>query len=249
MQPPRVASILSLQVASALQYLHEQCVVHRDVSPRNILIQGRKAWLIDLGLAVDLKVADAETVKSAGTLGYMAPEALRGAKVHVSGDMWALGIVIYEALFGFSPFLPHELHVPSAVVQFPDPAWGLHASSEAKLALTALLEKDPTRRLSAADLLGEHAWAAPVALAEMEALLVDEYARRAADAREAAAESEETAQAGRRRGLAEWGSEGEGNGVVGPEWLTRVTAAEVREAVGCQSRGCRPLRERAVSIM
>ena len=59
-----------------------------------------KAWLIDLGLAVDLEAQDPATIKVAGTMNYMPPEALRNveptSRLSTAWDMWALGTILYE---------------------------------------------------------------------------------------------------------------------------------------------------------
>jgi aurora kinase len=177
--PESEVRLIGLQVARALEHLHEMRVVHRDLTPRNILVgEGSKAWVIDLGLAVDLEVQDVGQIPLAGTMGYMPPEAQRPGALSSALDLWALGTVLYEALFGFAPFLPHELHLPSAHVQFPDPAWGINASDEVKDVLTSLLSKDPVHRLSAQALL-THAWAAPEAFAAIDALFAQDVAERA----------------------------------------------------------------------
>lgn len=54
-----------------------------------------------------------------GTMGYMPPEAVDRAELSTAQDMWALGTILYEIMFGFSPFLPHELHMPVLAVPFP----------------------------------------------------------------------------------------------------------------------------------
>jgi serine/threonine protein kinase len=182
--PEDECRLISLQVARGLQHLHDMHVVHRDVSPRNILLgEGSKAWLIDLGLAVDMDAQDAGGIEVAGTIGYMPPEAQGtgsgGPHLSAAWDMWALGTILYEMMFGFSPFLPHELYMPTAHVQFPDPSWGLHSSDDLKDVLTALLAKDPAQRLSSGALLS-HTWASSDVLATLDAMFAPEIAARAA---------------------------------------------------------------------
>ncbi len=93
--------------------MHGKGFAHRDVSPRNILVtDSNKAFLIDLGLACHADSAPSPSSAGlAGTLGYVSPEAMKGKQACVASDVWALGCILYEMIYGFSPFLPHE--VPS----------------------------------------------------------------------------------------------------------------------------------------
>mmetsp|Transcript_36826 Transcript_36826/g.54024 ORF Transcript_36826/g.54024 Transcript_36826/m.54024 type:complete len:676 (+) Transcript_36826:231-2258(+) len=176
--PEHQARLICLQVARALEHLHSMRVVHRDVSPRNIMLDhANRAWLIDLGLAVDLDAKHLGTIESAGSLGYMPPEAQRAAPLATPLDMWALGTILYECMFGFSPFLAHELHMPSALVQFPDPDWGLHASEHVKHVMTGLLCKHAPERMSARALL-IHDWADVDTLQRIDTLFAHELAQR-----------------------------------------------------------------------
>ena len=93
---------IAARVASALGYVHERGVVHRDVKPSNILRSSTgEVWLADFGIA---KFDDATTITAPGTtIGtviYMAPEQLDGQRVGPSADIWSLGIVIMECLTG-----------------------------------------------------------------------------------------------------------------------------------------------------
>ena len=184
--PEDEVRLVCVQVARALDHLHSKRLVHRDVSPRNILVEEAtcRAWVIDLGLAVDLEAEEEEgnggegAVGMAGTLGYMPPESLRGQAAGFSGDMWALGTVMYESLFGFSPFLPHELHNQAASVQFPEPEWGLDSSAEARDVMSSLLAMDASRRMHAAELL-THSWVTAAVSAKIDALFAQEAADRA----------------------------------------------------------------------
>src|SRR5579883_3147733 len=93
------------QIASALQYMHDQKLIHRDVKPENLLVcqQGAIA-LSDFGIAV---IAHSERSVSqqdiGGTGTYMAPEQFQG-KPRPASDQYALGIIAYEWLCGFPPF-------------------------------------------------------------------------------------------------------------------------------------------------
>ncbi len=93
-----VASI-GVQIASALEYAHNQGVQHRDVKPSNLLLDTRgTTWITDFGLAkADDQRNITQTGDILGTLRYMPPEAFEG-KVDTRGDIYALGVTLYEIL-------------------------------------------------------------------------------------------------------------------------------------------------------
>jgi len=89
------------QITGALQYAHDQRLVHRDVKPENMLIgEHDEILLSDFGIAV---VASATTYDVIGTPAYMAPEQIEGKPLPAS-DQYALGTVVYEWLCGTYPF-------------------------------------------------------------------------------------------------------------------------------------------------
>jgi eukaryotic-like serine/threonine-protein kinase len=99
------------QVAAALQYAHEEHLVHRDVKPENMLIgQQQELLLSDFGVSVVFQTGRStasttpqQTQGVSGTPCYMAPEQFR-AKPSPASDQYALGIVVYEWLCGIPPF-------------------------------------------------------------------------------------------------------------------------------------------------
>jgi YVTN family beta-propeller protein len=106
LEPPRAVRILE-QVAGALDAAHARGLVHRDVKPSNVLIDGREhVYLADFGLSRYL--GDAATplgpAKSLGTAAYVAPEQIRGEEVDGRADVYALGCLLYECLAGKPPF-------------------------------------------------------------------------------------------------------------------------------------------------
>jgi DNA-binding beta-propeller fold protein YncE/predicted Ser/Thr protein kinase len=108
LEPERAVHLLG-QIAEALDAAHAAGIVHRDVKPHNILIEGKRAYLSDFGLAK----AYAETgpgsgASIVGTVEYMAPEQWRGERVGPAADVYALGCVLYEALTGIVPYARKE---------------------------------------------------------------------------------------------------------------------------------------------
>jgi len=107
--PYAQAAAQLVPIARALQYAHQQKVVHRDVKPENILINDSdQPMLSDFGI---LKLVDLEeshgltgTGKIVGTPAYMSPEQIRGREVDGRADMYSLGIVFFEMVTGRKPY-------------------------------------------------------------------------------------------------------------------------------------------------
>ena len=103
---PREAIELALQVARGLSFAHENGLVHRDVKPQNVLLDGDgRAKVTDFGIAHAVDV-DGMTITGTvmGTSNYIAPEQARGQPVDEQTDVYSLGCVIYELLAGEVPF-------------------------------------------------------------------------------------------------------------------------------------------------
>lgn len=114
------------QIASALQYAHDQMLVHRDVKPENMLIDADgQVLLSDFGIAIHARsTASLGTQDAIGTVSYMAPEQLR-KKARPASDQYALAIIAYEWLTGAPPFdgLPIEValqHITDPVPSLRD---------------------------------------------------------------------------------------------------------------------------------
>jgi streptogramin lyase/predicted Ser/Thr protein kinase len=101
---PRRAIALLGQVAEALDAAHAAGIVHRDVKPHNVLIEGERAFLSDFGLAKALGDSAPSGNSVVGTAQYMSPEQWRGGAVGPAADIYSLGCVLYEALTGIAPF-------------------------------------------------------------------------------------------------------------------------------------------------
>ncbi len=116
------------QVASALQYTHDQRLIHRDVKPENMLLNSHDEVLLsDFGLVMhtphSLSSGATEPMEPslAGTTPYLAPEQLRG-KTQPASDQYALGVVVYEWLCGKPPFRGPFLEVAVQHVSVPPPS-------------------------------------------------------------------------------------------------------------------------------
>ncbi len=104
-----------IQVADALNYAHEQGIIHRDVKPSNILIDGKWALLSDFGLVKMSETATqlTSTGLSMGTPAYMSPEQVEGINVDYRTDIYALGVILYKILTGT---IPHDAPTPIGIL-------------------------------------------------------------------------------------------------------------------------------------
>ena len=140
------------QVAEALQYAHDEQVIHRDVKPENMLLGRRNEIVLgDFGLATLSSNAEAQKVRqTAGTLAYMAPEQIQGQPCPAS-NQYALGVVVYEWLCGKWPFRGSLAEIVSGHLSFPPPSLGEQIptipSSVEGVVLQAL-SKDPGERFA-----------------------------------------------------------------------------------------------------
>jgi WD40 repeat protein len=93
------------QIASALQYAHDERLIHRDVKPENMLVGPNQELLLsDFGIALVAQSSRHHSIQEvAGTATYMAPEQFQG-KARTASDQYALGVVVYEWLTGKRPF-------------------------------------------------------------------------------------------------------------------------------------------------
>lgn len=140
------------QVADALQYAHEQKLVHRDVKPENMLV-GRKqeVLLTDFGIALVTQSSRYESTQGvAGTAAYMAPEQLQG-RPRPASDIYSLGIVAYEWLCGERPFHGSFTEIASQHLFTPPPPLRAKVPdlplAVEEVVLTALA-KDPKERFA-----------------------------------------------------------------------------------------------------
>jgi serine/threonine protein kinase len=104
--PYRALDVLR-QVASALDTAHAHGLIHRDVKPGNVLIDGRHAYLTDFGLTKERLASDTQLTRSGevvGTTHYLAPEQVEGRPLDGRADNYALGCLLFHCLTGEVPF-------------------------------------------------------------------------------------------------------------------------------------------------
>ncbi|MGZ6709492.1 MAG: protein kinase domain-containing protein [Solirubrobacteraceae bacterium] len=104
--PGRAARIVA-QIGGALDAAHARGIVHRDIKPANVLLGvGEHAYLTDFGLTKNVASHTGSTRGGGwvGTLGYVAPEQIRGERLDARADVYALGCVLYHAVCGVPPY-------------------------------------------------------------------------------------------------------------------------------------------------
>jgi serine/threonine protein kinase len=140
------------QVTEALQYIHDQKMIHRDIKPHNMLLGAdNEVLLSDFGLALIVLSSRHDSLQSlAGTVSYMAPEQLQG-KPRLASDQYSLGIVIYEWLSGDLPFKGSFSEIASQHLLIPPPPLHERVSTippaVEEVVMTAL-SKDPQKRFA-----------------------------------------------------------------------------------------------------
>lgn len=152
--PLPLPTILSYvkQVAAALQYAHDQKVIHRDVKPENMLLGRRNEVLLsDFGVALIAQSTSAQSKQEVvGTVTYMAPEQIRG-KPRPASDQYALGVIVYEWLCGDRPFQGSFTEVATQHLLVPPPPLHEKLSTIPKSieqVVMIALAKDPQERFS-----------------------------------------------------------------------------------------------------
>ncbi|WVQ84460.1 hypothetical protein IAT38_006612 [Cryptococcus sp. DSM 104549] len=154
-------------ITSAVKYLHDQGIVHRDLKPENILFKSKAEdadlMLADFGLSKVLEEDKfAILTTTCGTPGYMAPEIFKKAGHGKPVDIWAIGVITYFLLCGYTPFDRDSQYeemqaICSGDYKFEPVEYWAGVSETALSFVRACLTVDPTNRPAAGQLL-EHEW-------------------------------------------------------------------------------------------
>ncbi|MEU6231091.1 serine/threonine-protein kinase [Streptomyces sp. NPDC047042] len=149
--PPQRAAHIGAEVLSALRAAHEAGVLHRDVKPANVLLSNDgRVVLTDFGIAtVEGSSALTMTGEVIGSPEFLAPERALGRTPGPESDLWSLGVLLYAAVEGNSPFRQNTpLSTLRAIVdeELPPP----RRAGPLTPVIEGLLRKDPAERIAAA---------------------------------------------------------------------------------------------------
>ncbi|MFL1900907.1 protein kinase domain-containing protein [Streptomyces tauricus] len=145
--PPTESARIGLSVVGALKAAHAKGIVHRDVKPANILLgQHGRVVLTDFGIA-HIQGEESLTMSGefVGSLEFIAPERMSGRGAGPAADMWSLGVCLYAAVEGWSPFRRTTLESTLAAILSAEPPEPEHAGPLGPL-IVRLLAKDPDER-------------------------------------------------------------------------------------------------------
>jgi serine/threonine-protein kinase len=150
------AKTIARDVLGGLIAAHDLGIIHRDISPGNILLApSGHVKIADFGIAKSAEGMDLTVVGQVlGTPAYLAPERVQGAPATPASDVYALGVVLYEALTGVRPFVGNTpVAVATSVMSTtPEPLSALRPDLDPRLiaAVEGAMAKDPARRIPTA---------------------------------------------------------------------------------------------------
>mmetsp|Transcript_29019 Transcript_29019/g.42369 ORF Transcript_29019/g.42369 Transcript_29019/m.42369 type:complete len:810 (-) Transcript_29019:266-2695(-) len=154
-------------ILKGLAYMHDRHILYRDLKPENVLIDSTGyCVIVDLGFA---KVVMDKTYTLCGTPLYLAPEVILSRGHDKGADYWSLGVLIYEMIFGGTPFFDNHIdqitlfkRIVRGQFMFPP----VNSSSESQDLIKRLMEKRPTERLGTFAKghldISEHPWFAGI---------------------------------------------------------------------------------------
>ena len=159
--------LLTERIAEALKSIHSRRILHRDLSPANIVLTAPDEsdeptiHLVDFGIGKNLDVADTLTLRNTvmGTPPYIAPEQITGERVSAATDVYALGVIAYEMLTGHVPIAGTGVDALTRIRKSPPTPLTEHEAASARVPeelralVMACLEKEAARRPTTDELL------------------------------------------------------------------------------------------------
>lgn len=186
------------EMLSCVKSVHDNAIIHADLKPANFLVVKGSLKLIDFGIAGAIDIENTVNMHrdtQVGTPNYMSPESLeyiklyaqttsvspgevrRRTKIGKPSDVWSLGCILYQMVYGHTPFahirpyIPKMLAIIDPAVSISFPSLGLGGSEipqELRQTLRNCLERDPSKRPAIADLLAsDNAWLHPEAAKDL----------------------------------------------------------------------------------
>ena len=143
------------QIINAIYFLHKNDFIHRDIKPENILIfDNLQCKLCDFGCCVELNGKQRSTF--CGTTEYMSPEIVNKMQYSKEIDVWSLGILLYEMVHGYSPFIPNKNNFNAKDVidkiKVHDIKFNINISKECKELICHLLDENVKDRYKIEDI-------------------------------------------------------------------------------------------------
>lgn len=162
--PEDEGRLIVKRLASAVAYLHQQDIVHRDIKLENLLIEDEDDLVIklsDFGLSITLGRDDNFMSQTCGTPMYMAPEVIDEKGYSKQCDVWSIGVIMYFVLCGHPPFYAASEQDLYAMIREAKPTFSEEPWNDlpptAKSLVASMLKPDPASRISAKEIL-DHAW-------------------------------------------------------------------------------------------
>ncbi len=143
-------AFLGLHVAAAIRYLHGKGWLHLDLKPSNVVAENGRAKVIDLSLVRRPGHAPA----GLGTWCYMAPEQARGGPLGAPADVWGIGVLLYEAASGDTPFGDEDIEYPQLEQRAPPLRSFRRLPASLTETVDRCLEPEAAQRPTVAELIG-----------------------------------------------------------------------------------------------
>ncbi len=154
------ALVIGFATTRAIAAAHESGIIHHDIKPGNVLLgKDGSIKVTDFGISKPISSASQRTDVVFGSPSYLSPEACRGRRMGPEGDIFALGVTLYEILIGINPFRRNTVAATiRATIDEPIPELSSKLEgidSEFRAIIASMLEKDPEKRPRSAAVVAE----------------------------------------------------------------------------------------------